>query len=526
MVRTADPTCMKQCVPSRHQSSDSTDTARGARWILVGVSVLVFAYGLCHLPPGVCFGDAGDLQTACATLGIAHPPGYIGCAAVGWVWCKLLFFLEPAYAVSLGCLACMVIAVALLMQTLLRTGLHVAAAATLGVLLLTYRYAWASLTVPEVYAPALAGIAGACVLLLRYGRSHRLRDLLLSAAVLGFTVANRPSLVLMAPGFVLAWVTIEWRQPAPRVHLVRRVALTLGCAALPLIGTVALVTLRDAPGNRYNYLEHYNELHGELPARDEGLAARLERAWWLVSSVQYQEHLSKTMGQVRTQARYVRRELHLYESARFWPVVVVLALGVGVLTRQAPQAAWLALGVLGGSVAFLLLYQQRGQTADLLPLLWAGLWLTGAALSPFFSQPGKQSAQWRRGLGWAAWPTLLLVVTWTVYSGATRYSYAEQENASAMLRDYQLQELPPHSAVLVDWNGSRPLWYQQVVCGVRPDVRIVSGHGPVEEELLSTLRDRPVFATAGRRPPAGWTSQAGPGLFQQFVPVPQPTRQP
>ena len=339
MVRTADPTCMKQCVPSRSTiSSDSIPTRHAERggfswasrcWYSRWVSAI-------YRP-----------ASASATRAICKPPvprwelrihpDTSGCAAVGWVWCKLLFFVEPAYAVSLGCLACMVLAVALLMDALRRYGLHVAAAGALGLMLLSYKYAWASLTVPEVYAPVPGGDCGR----VRAGVALWAKSSVARPATRGCSArlhrrqsaSDGANAAGIRVGLVDDRVAPACTADAPAATG----SANVGLCHLPLIGTVVLVLARDVPGNRYNYLEHYNELHGELPAQGEGAAARWERAWWLLSSAQYQEHLSKTMGQVRTQARYVRRELHLYESERFWPVVVVLALGVGVLARRAPE---------------------------------------------------------------------------------------------------------------------------------------------------------------------------------------------
>ena len=142
------------------------------RCVVALTAVVVVVTGVRHLPLGVCFGDAGDLQCACATLGIAHPPGYVGYAAVGWVLCQVLPFVDPAYVVSLACLACIVISVALLHLLLVRFGLHVLVAAAVALILLAHKQVWESVTAPEVYAPSLAGLLGAAYLLVKYGRVH------------------------------------------------------------------------------------------------------------------------------------------------------------------------------------------------------------------------------------------------------------------------------------------------------------------------------------------------------------------
>ena len=68
--------------------------------ILIAVMVIA-AVTVPRLPPGICYGDSGDLQTASATLGIAHPPGYAGYVTLGYLITRIPG-VDPACLVSPG----------------------------------------------------------------------------------------------------------------------------------------------------------------------------------------------------------------------------------------------------------------------------------------------------------------------------------------------------------------------------------------------------------------------------------------
>ncbi|MFQ5490710.1 MAG: hypothetical protein ACE5GE_08320, partial [Phycisphaerae bacterium] len=112
-----------------HTEANATSTHR-ARWraltrvdwtVILLTVTLIAAATVPRLPPGVCYGDAGDLQAACALGGIAHPPGYPILVSMGWILTRLPG-VEPAYLISLGCLASGIAALALGVVMQIRLG--------------------------------------------------------------------------------------------------------------------------------------------------------------------------------------------------------------------------------------------------------------------------------------------------------------------------------------------------------------------------------------------------------------------
>lgn len=351
------------------------------RWSLILTALIIAGLGIRHLPPGVCLDDAGDLQCASATLGIAHPPGYVGYAAVGWVLCRILPFVEPAYVVSLACLACMVVAIVLLSLLLIRAGLHTLLAAAIALILLSHRYVWQSLVVPEVYAPSLAGLLGSVVMLLRYARLHRVVDLCFAAALFAFVAVNRPPVALMAPVFFVAWIVVERRWRADLKPALGRLLVAAGCGLVPIVVTATVLIARDTPTARYNYITDHNDGRGELPQLDGGWSVRFKRAAWIMTSVQYRDKLGADISQMRSKWRYLRRQLHVHQWPRFVCVVLLLATGTWCLSRKSPEAAWIAWGIILGDLLFVLQYRVHTQAADTLPLVFACVWLIGAGLA-------------------------------------------------------------------------------------------------------------------------------------------------
>ncbi|MGD2108552.1 MAG: DUF2723 domain-containing protein [Phycisphaerae bacterium] len=477
---------------------------RPERWGLVLAVSTIAVIGWRNLPPGVCLDDPGDLQTAAATLGIAHPPGYIGYAAVGWVLCHVLPFVEPAYVVSLMCLACMTVALSLLAVLLTRAGLHVVLAAAMALALLSHRYVWQSLVLPEVYAPTLAGLLGSAFMLLRYAKTQRMRDLCIATGLFGFVVINRPPVVLMLPGFLVAWVVIERRFGTRLKTGLRRFLVGAVSGLVPVVACVTLLIVRDTPSAPYNYLIEYDDGREVLVKLDGSLHAKLERAAWILTSVQYRDKLGADFGQIRSKWRYIRRQLHVYEWPRFACAVLLLAAGTWYLGRKSPESALVAWGIIVGNLAFVLHYQVHGQAADTLPTVFASAWLGGAALARIVPHAGTRLriVAWLRTA--VAAPVFLIAVVWTIYHSETRYDYAAHRDATAYMTRIDFASLPRDSVVFADWQKSRPLWYARSVVFDRRDVRIVTTRGGFEAKLWDEVKDRPVFCTSERGAPDGW----------------------
>ena len=119
-----------------------------------GLAALIVVLAAPMTAWGPCFDDPGELQTASAMLGVAHPPGYPGYVLLGRLICLIPFF-EPAALISGANLFAGAMCMSLLYLIQRRLGVHpLAAVCTTVVVALHDRY-WMTITAPEVYAPSL-----------------------------------------------------------------------------------------------------------------------------------------------------------------------------------------------------------------------------------------------------------------------------------------------------------------------------------------------------------------------------------
>ena len=469
------------------------------RCILALTTVLIVAIALPRVAPGVCFDDPGDLQTACATLGIAHPPGYTLFAAAGWLLCTLLFFVEPAYVITLACLASMVAALVWTMLLLRRAGVHMLTAGALVLLLLTHDSVWKNAVVPEVYAPSLACLAGATYALMRYGDQRGRAFLIVAALLLGVLLISRPPSVLFLPGFVAALFVIERRHAPDALRpFTRTVALAAATAFVPIALGVTLVLARDVSANPYNYIEQYAEMNDALPDQNGDFASRWQRATWMVTAGEYRDMVDASWTKVRGKARWVRRQLGVYDTVPFVCALAILALGGLVLLRRRGDLFAAVACIMVGQVVYLLLYRVHGLAADLLPVLFAVVLISGAALATLF--PARPS-RFRMALMIAVYTA---TGVWVYYSQATRIDYAASVDATGYVRQACLETLPPRAVVISEWHHSRPLLYASCVEIDRPDVTILTGDVHLWNDALERIADRPVLFTMRPEPPQGW----------------------
>ena len=70
---------------------------RAAIAVTLGIAIAVTVP---RLPSSICLGDSGGIQLAAATLGITHPPGYVGYMSLAHLF-TLVPGVDPAYMVSL-----------------------------------------------------------------------------------------------------------------------------------------------------------------------------------------------------------------------------------------------------------------------------------------------------------------------------------------------------------------------------------------------------------------------------------------
>ncbi|MBN1825132.1 MAG: DUF2723 domain-containing protein [Candidatus Eisenbacteria bacterium] len=178
--------------------------------IALAVGAAVFLVYLVTLCPTVYLGDSGELITAAATLGVAHPPGYplyvlLGRLASFLPFGTVAFRLNLLSAIAAGAAASLF---TLALRDLLARGRAPGGesalsrraetvTAVLVALLFSFSLtAWSEGVKAEVYAPNLAALA---LLLFLSGRNVRPSAVFF---LLGLAAANHQTILLLAPGLV------------------------------------------------------------------------------------------------------------------------------------------------------------------------------------------------------------------------------------------------------------------------------------------------------------------------------------
>jgi hypothetical protein len=452
--------------------------------LLLAACLIALAYN--RLPPGICFHDSGDLQTAAATLGIAHPPGYVAYASLGYLL-TLIPGLEPARAVTLGCLAAGVGALLLVAGVQIRLGVHPWLAAALSLALALHPRVWINLIVPEVYAPTWFFVIGATYLLTVYLLSDApsRRHLVAAFFLLGFAVANRPPVLLMLPGFALATL-LSWKRAG--IALRKIPALTVMSAAgflLPSLYAFGYLWIRDTAAQPYNYIEQYTHGTDLLPAVLGGPAAKAQRIWWLVSGAQYAAE-RQGGGVLLDRLSWVAEQIGAEQDLIFIAVIVTFAVGTIMVRRRNLSVLILLLGILVGAACFLCMYRAYDTAADLLPVLGV-LWVfAGAALSPLLP---RQAGRWRAGLAFAIFAVTALAAARLT----SRFpNHAADYDATDYVRSLDWSVASPGALILTDWQQNAPLNYSCLVENRRSDVAVL--HTPFEFWTAYAARE----AAAGR----------------------------
>lgn len=470
------------------------------RWTVGSTVLLIAALGVVHLPPGICFDDAGDLQMASTTLGIAHAPGYMGYVTVGWLACRILFFVEPAYVVSLLCLACMVAAIGLSIALLIRLGLHVLPACALGLLFVAHDSVWKNMVFPEVYAPSLALLVATCYLFFRYGRLHRAIDLYAAAGLFGFLVINRPPAVFVTPGLLIGLLVIERRFRAPMRVMLRRVGAVLACGTIPVFVVLAILWMRDTPETAYHTVERQRLLWGGMPEFDSDPSIRIARIKWIVGGGQFAHLIGGNSSQVRSKLRWIRRQLFVYETPRLMCLLAVSAVGFFALSRRGADWVLVLLSVIVGNLIFLCQYRVHGQAANLLPTLFGVLLVFGAVMAKSFPYDLTPPRRITVGIMFA------MTCLWTIYHSTVRPNHARGADATRFLADADVSALPRNAVIFSKFGEMCPLWYSALVSHHRSDISVISSPFDMWPDLAQAYPNRPVFyADARAKPPPGWS---------------------
>ncbi len=472
---------------------------RRLNWLPIAVAcAVVTVAALPHLPPGICFADVGDLQLASATLGIMHSPGYAGYVTLGYLATRLTD-IDPAYAVSLTCLASGIVALALCILIQVRLGVSPWIASAITLTLTDHKRIWTNLVAPEVYMPSLMFVAAAALGLIEYARSRSRKHLFIAAAMFGVALANRPTVVWMLPFFLAAW----WVAGRRRHRSWRRSVNTALCAALfaalPGLYSLVFTWVRDTPQTTYNYVGEKNADLGILPYASEGWNAKAERVYWHVTAREFERNMDYTWRSVCSRLRWLYYEFFLYRivevlgvpliigPATFFIVAPLPVLGGMMVYLRSRVGFWLLAGLAVGNVVFICTYRIHGPAADLLALLFSGAVLAGVMVSPLFPVGGGRFRQA------VAVGLFALVCALTVIHGPRRGARTSAD-ATSFVAELDMQSLPRDAAIYSPWGQSTVLWYAKYILSKREDIDIINSVPRRWRAKIEALPDRPVFA--------------------------------
>lgn len=169
---------------------------------LIAGALLLIIYAVTAAPT-VTLWDAGEFIAAIETLGIPHPPGTPLYILVARVWSDALGALPRAFATNLFSGAATAVAVALLASVFVRaTRRHLAAFAA-AVCAGATATVWSSATETEVYAASLALSLATLVVAERAGRTGDARWRVLVVYLFALAVPLHMSALVVLPGAVL-----------------------------------------------------------------------------------------------------------------------------------------------------------------------------------------------------------------------------------------------------------------------------------------------------------------------------------
>jgi len=467
------------------------------RLAVVGALAIAAVTTVPRLPPSICYNDFGDLQLASETFGIMHPTGYCGYVTLGYLITRIPG-VDPAYLVSLACLFSGIVALWLCILMQVRLGVNAWLASAMSLVLLAHPRVWSNLVAPEVYAPSLAFLVAAAYMLIRYARLGVRRDLLVAALLFGVGLANRPPILFTLPFFLIAWWLARRKWEASWRQWATSLSLAALCAALPVLYTLGFLWFRDRPDVPYNYIEQYNLQWKVLPDAKDGWKAKLERINWHVSGKQFRKYMGSSWPRLRSKLRWLRYELLPHELQPTLAIAFcTVVLGVVITYRRCRPSASLLLGMVIGSVVFVCAYRVHGQSADVLPLLFAATVLGGVAASPLL---GQQCGRVREFVA-VAFLTAMCVVT--VTDAPNRRHTGERADATSYVTELDMRTLPNNAVICTDWRAWPPLQYAQQVLTKRSDIHIINADPRHCLTMSSGMEDRPVFFTRKYRPVQG-----------------------
>lgn len=424
------------------------------RILKLGLLSSMILFGLLYvvtLAPGLLPADNGEFQLVGATLGVAHPPGFPLYTLLSKLMTWLPIAATAAYKINLLSMLIGTATLGVVYLAIFRLTERHLAAGTAVLALGTATTFWAQATTANIRSLTAFFAALAIYALIRHWqeKSQTDRYLILFAAALSFGFTHHLSLAFMGLVFGFSLILIDpgfFRTPLRW----KRPFLAALAGLMPLL-YLPLRAGADVPGASAGL----NTLSGFV---NHFLALGFQGDFfYFVQPVVLWPRL-KVMGNVLT--------------FQFSPWLLAGALlGWLLLMRR----HWRLGLLLGGSFALHTLITatyRAPQTVEYMLPAYMPLAICIGIASGYLSKLGaKQPA----AIGWIPLTVTAVLFTTAVWQGWQHWPSYRWLHQTEDARDYAqtiLDEAPPDSLILANWHWATPLWYLQLVEGVRPDVTI------------------------------------------------------
>jgi hypothetical protein len=342
---------------------------------------------------------------------------------------------------------------------------------------------WSLSIVAEVYTLHCALMAAVILLLMRWAEAPTPSRLLVPALLLGLSMGNHASTVLLMPGFL--WFVLV-HQPgvvrSPRTWLIGLAAILATCA----IYLVLPVLYRSHPV--FNYAGQFDAAGNFVPVDLTSVAG----LWWLVSGQRFQGLMfgylpSELPAQV---GAFVAGLWMAFFAIGIGPAIV----GVLVLWRRDWRFAGTWSLLLLANLAFFINYRVSDKETMFLPayVLWAIVLGVGYQwLVDYLRRESSSPA--------VVWLVRAFMVGAVVLALGRHWRAVDLsgDRSSRQEAEAMLEQVEPEALIVGRWQTIPSLQYLQLVEGQRPDVRLINrfliDYDDMRQLILAELDRRPVY---------------------------------
>ncbi len=482
--------------PSSTTNTAATDHADSATrlitklsprdWVPILLAITIpTLIAITRLPPGVCFGDGGDLQLSSVTLGIGHPPGYPVLSTIGYILTRTPF-IDHAYMITLACALSGAIAAYLCGLIQLRLGVNRFIAAATATLFLAHPWTWFNVVGPEVYMPSVAMLAGCVYCFTRFTEDGSQRHFFASTLLFGFALFTRPPTLFSLPFFLVATIVIDRQRKISGTESTKRILFGALLIAAPGVYSFGYILVRDQTNVAYNYIDLHNAESQALPDSTSGISARFERALWTMTGQQFKEKMGANWSDIRAKITWIHRSAFPVERSVLVLILAIAIAGMMALWIRRRSIAVVLIGFVAQNVVFVCAYQVHGQEANLLPLLLTTTIFCGVAVSGAIARLAiRQQALVATGIA------ILGVGTASTYV-MLRSDYRALFDATGKIERADLAMMPEDSVIISEWGVTTPLRYAHHFAN-RPDIHIETVSIARWGEFARKFDRRPVF---------------------------------